>query len=498
MSGIRVTYSGLLTFVIGLVSVVTGLVFTLFITRQLTPEEFGTWGLIGGLTTYVLVIEPIIAFWTTRQIARGEEPGHTSIVSTGIFTIIAVFAYFIISFLVGNETGIDNDILLFASIQIPVFYFRTVLVSICRGYKPHVVSYGNLAFEFAKIPLAFFLIFYLDLDLLGVIIAVTIATLVNIIVLIIGGKEKIRGNFNFNYFKHWLKLFWVPLYPKLSNTVKNLDVLIFSLFTGSLSGLAFWSASIAVSNLVLHSEKISYAVYPKLLEGGKKKLLETNLEQVLYFAFPLLIMSIVFAKPALFTLNPYYASASNIVIVLTFLTFLRTFSTIFNNSLKGIETVDTNSKATFLDYMHSKLFHLPTVRLTQRFCYIGTLSIVLFLIFPVTESDEEIVFYWSIIAFFTQTPYTLYLYYLVRKEFKPKIDVLSLSKYLLSSIVIFGLVWLLMEENLVYNESIFQFLPDFIPYVLLATVSYIGITFFIDNKTKKLAQMIFREIKSKV
>lgn len=497
MSGIRVTFSGLLSFVIGLVSIVTGLIFILIVTRQLTPTEFGTWGLIGGLTTYVLVIDPMISFWTTRQIARGNDPGRTSIVSTGVFSIIALFAYFLIVHVVGDQINIDKEILIFASIQIPALYFRSVLVSICRGYKPHMVSYGNLVFEFAKIPLAFFFIFFMDWGLFGVIIAVTIAITVNIIVLVINVSEKIKGKFNYSYFKNWIRLFWIPIYPQISNIVKNLDVLIFPLITGSVSGMAFWFASIAISNLVLHTEKISYAIYPKLLEGGKKKFLETNLEQVFYFAFPLLLMSLVFSKPALFTLNPLYVSATNIVIILTFLAFLRTFSTIFNNALKGIEKVDTYSNATFKDYIKSKLFHLPTIRLAQRCGYIGTLTVILLLIFPQTESDEEIVFYWGIVAFVTQIPYTLYLYNYVRKEFKPNIDIRALIKYLLTSIVVFAIMWILMDRFLVYHDSIFQFLPNFLPFVVIGVLGYLIITYFIDNKTKKLFHMIISEIKQR-
>ena len=60
MSGIRVAYSGLISMLIGLISVVTGLVFTLIVTRTLTPEEYGSWGLIGSLIMYVLMVVMLI------------------------------------------------------------------------------------------------------------------------------------------------------------------------------------------------------------------------------------------------------------------------------------------------------------------------------------------------------------------------------------------------------------------------------------------------------
>ena len=96
MSGIRVTYSGMISFIVGLASVFTGLLFTVIITRQLTQEEFGTWALIGGLTAYVFILRPIISFWTTREIARGIETGKTSFISNNLIATAAVIIYLII------------------------------------------------------------------------------------------------------------------------------------------------------------------------------------------------------------------------------------------------------------------------------------------------------------------------------------------------------------------------------------------------------------------
>ena len=75
MSSIRVTYSGLIGLVIGLSSVITGMIFILIVTRSLTPEELGTWGLVGGLITYVVILEPMISYWTQREIARDIDSG---------------------------------------------------------------------------------------------------------------------------------------------------------------------------------------------------------------------------------------------------------------------------------------------------------------------------------------------------------------------------------------------------------------------------------------
>nr|NIQ15212.1 hypothetical protein [Candidatus Dadabacteria bacterium] len=88
MSGVRVTYSGLIAFLASITTVVTGLFFTVIITRELSQDEFGTWALIGTLTSYVLFMRPTIAYWCTREIARGEESGKTALSSMGMFASI--------------------------------------------------------------------------------------------------------------------------------------------------------------------------------------------------------------------------------------------------------------------------------------------------------------------------------------------------------------------------------------------------------------------------
>jgi len=233
--------------------------------------------------------------------------------------------------------------------SIPGEYVRSALVGISLGYRPQNEEFGIVAFEFSKIILALILIFYLDLGLTGAIIAVVISTLVGVIVLFIRTFEKIKGKFKKENLKKWVKFFWLPLYPNISQIISVSDIAVFSIITGSVYGLAYWSAAMTVSRIVNHSTKIGKGVYPKLLQGGKKEYFQENLTRVFYFAFPLAAMSFVFAKPALFTLNPLYGIAFPVVIFLVPMIFLRMINQLFFQALQGIEKVDINENATFRD-----------------------------------------------------------------------------------------------------------------------------------------------------
>ena len=195
MSGIRVTYSGLISFVISLTTIITGLFFTLILTRELSVNEYGLWALIGTLTTYVYTIYPTISYWTTREIARGEESAKTAFNSIGLLSSVAVVVYLLISYYFSLNSEIDYFILVFAALLIPSEFFNQILKAINRGYKPQMEEYGVLIFEIIKVPIAFLTIYVMELGVVGIIIAVFGANLASIIFLTIKTRKKLRGQF---------------------------------------------------------------------------------------------------------------------------------------------------------------------------------------------------------------------------------------------------------------------------------------------------------------
>ena len=487
------TYSGLISFAIGFVSLFTGLIFTIIVTRQLTQEEFGTWSLIGGLITYVLVISPIISYWVTREIARNEKSGRTAIFSSSIFSTFSLIAFIIIALFFSDYTGVDKNILLLASILVPLEFFRNILMGISHGFKPQIVEYGVLIFELTKIPLAILLVYQYDWGITGAIISVAISYLANIMLMTILCRGEFKGKIEKRILKKWIKLSWLPLYPNLKTTINNSDVVIFTIISGSVEGLVFWQVARALAAVVNHSQKISKAVYPKMLSGGKNEFFQENFVRVIYFASPLLLLPIVTAKPAIFIMNPNYVEAQIITLFLVPMILLRTIDNVLSKTLEGKENVDLNQNATFLNYIKSRLFYLPTLSILQRISYISLLAITL-IILSDSSTDLELVFYWTIIGFLAQIPHTIYLGMLVKKEIKPKIDLLAISKYMISSIIIYIPFYFFLEENLVYDSDVFTFTPKFLIYVIISLLAYVGLTYLIDKKTKKMVKSILNEV----
>ncbi|MDO8611080.1 MAG: hypothetical protein Q7R95_11195, partial [bacterium] len=172
MSGIRVTYSGLISFFIGIISVFTNLAFFVIVTRTLSTAEFGTWGLIMSLITYPIILESIISYWAIRETARNIPSAKTAIASSGIFSVAGIGVYLIISFFVEQNSDVEKIGLFFGFMLIPLMFLNSTLSSINLGWKQQAESYGILSLGISKIVGVVIFVYFLEMAVLGVILAV--------------------------------------------------------------------------------------------------------------------------------------------------------------------------------------------------------------------------------------------------------------------------------------------------------------------------------------
>jgi len=477
-------------------SIITGLMFTLIVTRQLTPNEFGTWGLINGIFIYALAVHPVISYWATREIARGDDSGRSVFVFSNIFSIIGLVVYIIFSIYISHESDANLDLILFAAILIPAMFINESLTALNLGHKPQNISFGFLAFEMTKVPLGFLLVYFLQMGLSGAIIATLGAYVSSILIMWIKSRSLLQGKVKIKFVKKWLKLFWIPTFRNIPSLLSMSDVIVFSLITGSVSGVAYYTAAKTVGFLVNHTRAFSEALYPKLLESEEKEYLGKNLEKFFYFSLPLVAISIVFSKPALFALNPIYTIAETVVIILAIRSLLTTLGKILFNAMQGIEKVDLNPNSTFKDYLKSKLIFYTTFQLIRNIIYFGSLVIILYLIHA-EKSEIELVNYWAMIGLIIEIPLVLYIIKLTKQNFNLNVNWKSLLKYLFSTIIVFSILHIIMSKFLIYDESIFNFLPQLLIFIIMGALGYLGMTYVIDKDTKILIKGIINELKSK-
>ena len=286
----------------------------------------------------------------------------------------------------------------------------------------------------------------------------------------------------------------IPLFFSFNRFIINLDIVLFSIISGSVLGLAFYHAAFIIGGIVLLSGTVSQALLPKLLSGGNHKYIGENFRLLMYSAIPLVTMAIIFSKPTLFALNPIYESAFIIVIFLALKSFFVILSTFFSNVLTGIETVDMEKKPSFSKLLKSKLFFVPTIFLIQSIIYIVSLVSIIIILNSNDVPVLTLVTAWSIIAFLVQVPVTTYLWKKVSKSVVINIPTKSILKYLISSFAFAVIFYLTSDQIITYHSSIYDFLPGLILQVIICSIVYILITYVLDTKTKNLIQSIIKEI----
>ena len=497
MSEIRTTYSGLLTMIMGLSSIVLGLMFVLIITRTLSSEDYGTWGLISGLFVYGLIFDHVFTFWAVRNSARGIESNRTSIISSALFSTFGVVIYIIATFVVVNEVESNTDVVFFGAILIPLIFVNRVLTSIVSGWKPHLAAFGMLVFTSFEFLAALIFVYFLTMNVIGIIISVVIAYVISNSLLLFSIRNKIKHKFQFHFLKNWLKLSWLPMYPTIGNSLLLIDITIFTVITGSVVGISFWSAAMVISKLVESSGSFSGPVYAKLLQEDNHSYVSENLNYFIYFGILFTALSITFAKPGLFILNPIYEIASPIVIILSVKIFFQTLTSINLTFLMGKEKVDIKHNVSFNDYLKSKLFYVPTFLLINSVSYVVILAIVLVIFVDIVESDVDLLYYWALVALLVQLPFSIFIFYYLMKNYKISINYSSIAKYMISSIGIFTLIYFIMEKHLIYENDLFIFIFTILPLILAGIGAYVLITSLIDPNIRNLVKGIFKEINLK-
>jgi hypothetical protein len=258
-------------------------------------------------------------------------------------------------------------------------------------------------------------------------------------------------------------------------------------------GVAYYSVSLTISAIISHAGMISQALYPKLLSKGNLSHISDNFIRFMYFAIPLLVIVIIFSKPALFALNPSYEHLSIPVILMGFRSFFYVITSFFYQVLLGTERVDEENNHNFKSLIKSKLFHLPTVYLIHHSLYIIILAISTFLLTEQNASDLELVTVWTSISLILSVPFLIYSIMLLRKEMTFSLPYDTLFKYLVGTICMI-LVFLLTSNFIIfYKISIYEFLPGVILEFVLCILTYMGITYLIDKKTRMLFRAVVME-----
>jgi O-antigen/teichoic acid export membrane protein len=483
---IRLQYSGFIIFASQILSIVTGLAFTLLLTRNMNTDQYGIWTNIFDYTGYFALFSGVLPFWATRFMARNKEGTvKTSTLAQMSIALISVAIYFPAIVLISRAIGTAYLLVYFvAGLFIFNFYLISIFESCLRSMKPQVIGYGLLIEEVVKVTVALVLIVGLGQLFLGAILSLVISGLVQALyyMRLLAGEFKQKANWS--YLKEWFKGSAAIAYSALGGQLVSFVFILLFLYGGS-NTRAYYQAAFTFTNVIGYSASLAFALYPKLLaKTCPDDQVALSFRTVLMLAIPLSTITMVMSSSFLTILNVAYGVAWPVVIALTVDTLVLLVSQFYAVCLMGAEAFDAEGKISLRKLVRSKIFKVFSVAYIQAAIALPLAYYVLTTM-PVAGSVQAVVYVIAInIGVHLST--FIGLYWFMRHSARIPVAWKSITKYILASIIMGVALFLL---------------PN--PSTLIFTVAkagagfaiYVALLLAIDKQARELLNLIFEEIR---
>lgn len=494
MDNVRLRFAGTVGFLVKILSLATGLIFTVIITRNLSIDEYGQWNVISSLVIYGIFLPTLLPYWYTRYTARNIPIAKTGTFVTILLAFVGQLIFLGTAKIFVPDFEVLYPIFIVASIHVFTSSIILSLSAISNGKQPELTSYGLLIFEVAKVIIALVYVFTLNISLLDAIIIVLISEIIHVIALSFFIRKELLKKVEFKNIKKILKTSWIPFYLRIAGLFETTDVLVIIALTAAYVNIAFFKAGFIFAVIVAMGIQLSFPLYIKMLKGGKSDDIVISTKLMFTFTIPLAFGIFFLAKPLLFLLNPEYISSSIILQILVLYFFSEAIYGLLTNIVWGKEKVDILTNPSVKQLIQSSIFKVSTANLIRLASYIGVLSGFVLL---TMDSNLSIVAFgeiWAIILLVTNIPKIFYMLKLTRITISFKIPWKNISKYILAS-TIMSISIIAITSEIEYNPSALEFAPHLILVIMISIGIYFGVLISIDKDTKQLVKDGFRIIK---
>jgi hypothetical protein len=489
--GLRST--GLTVFAGRIISAFTGLLFTVMVTHWLLTKDVGLWEVIVDLVTFSAYPVGLVAFWVTRDVARGRMVGRTALLLGGAISGVGLALYFGLTFVTSTSLAASIVPFLLGALLVPLSYWSAVANSIVQGYRPTAYGYSLVVSELAKLAVAYEALYVFRLAILGVILALMTSYLVQAAV----STYLVRGTtvqpFDTALASRWGRLGWLPLVSYLPTVVAVADTYVASVSFG-LSVVGYYQAAFIIASVVGYSSALAFSLYPLLLKGGGVKLPALTVEFSLLFSLPMASGLIALSGPILVLLGPSsdplrYLPASEGLQILAAMFVLSSISLIIDQTLLGTERVDENENVTYVSLARSNLLFVPVANVSASALYIGSMYGVLYYSFASGLSFAAAVALWGVVELLS----TLVILLVKARRAKGVARLLPDRNvvYYLGAAALMGLVVYLASGFVVDGSSAsFYYGLRLLVLVVLGGAVYFGIVYAVDPKVRRMARVL--------
>jgi O-antigen/teichoic acid export membrane protein len=484
---IRLQYSGFVIFAAQMISVITGLVFTLLLTRNMTRQEYGIWANIFDLIGYFLLLSGVFPFWTMRFVARHQQgAAKTGFMANLLVSLIFTFLYVSVApFLTAtfNIGPAYSTMYLIAGAQIVNMYLIVVLESILRSKRPQAIGYGLLIEEVCKIILAYIFIVRLQQLFLGALLSLIIAATVQLLFYLKLAAAELKSKIHWSYAREWLKGSTANLYNAVGNQLAAFTIILLFIYGGQAARGDFQAAS-TYSAAIGYPLFLAYALYPRLLTKNNPKEVTLTLKTILMFAIPMMTIIISLPQSLLTILNVRYYEATPILLLLAVDTFVVLISQFYSSVLFGVERLDEQATIPFGKLVKSKIFKVFSLPYIQA--AIGIPTCFYFLSRYANGNSVLAAVFVIVINLGAHIAMLLIQYSIVRNSVSAAFPWRSTGKYVFASAIAAAFLYFIPDTTT---------LSLTLAVALAGSVIYASILLAIDEDARKIVAAIFKEVK---
>ncbi len=484
---IRLHYSGFIIFAAQILSLATGLIFTLLLTRNMTKQEYGIWANIFDLTGYFLLLSGVFPFWTMRYVAhRRQGAAKTGVLANLAFSLIFTFVYISLTPFVTAAFNISGTYVLMyiiASAQIINVYLIAALESILRAKRPQAIGYGLLIEESCKIVLAYLLIARLQQLFLGALLSLIIATAVQVLYYLKLTMKELKQKIQWTYAREWLKYSTVNIYFAVGNQLAASTIILLFLYGGQ-AARANYQAAATYASIIGYSLFLSYTLYPRLLTKNNLEDVTSTLKTVLMFAIPMATITLSLPQSLLTILNVHFNEAAPVLLLLAVDAFVVLISQFYSSVIFGVEKLDEEATIPFRKLARTKIFKVFTLPYVQAAISIPACFYVL-IQYAGGQPVHAAVFV-AAINFVAHTVTLLIQYAMMHNSVRIMVPWRNVGKYVLASAVSAVFFYTLPDTSTVLLTLV---------VVLAGSAIYLSVLLAIDRDARRIVSAIWHAIK---
>ncbi len=482
---IRVQYSGIIIFAAQIISIATGLAFTLLLTRNLPREVFGTYTYMFDLVSYFNIFATLFPFWAVRFIARGKEGvTKTVVLSNFSISLFSIILYLALLSPIAATLHVDTAFLVFyglTSIHILNVHLLGALSSILQARKPQATGIGLLVSEFPKVSLAFAIgygsgQFYLG-GLVGFLIGEILQTAYYIKLL----SPDFHQHIHWGYVREWTKGSTAVIFGLIGGLLANLVFSLLFVFGGS-AARADYQAAAQFAAVIGYSSALAFALYPKLLAKECFEEVAATLKLMMLFALPMLTLTITMSPSLLTILDVSYSPAALVLVTLAADAFVVVLFNFFQYVLMGAEKLDEDAKIHLGTLLRSKIFRVNSLAYLQAGI---SIPLAYYVLTAFAAPASQLAFYFAIVILLTHISVLAIVYFWTIRSCRITIPWISVAKYLLASTIAGITVFLLPHPTK---------LTATFATLLVGVGIYAAILLLTDSYTRHLVKEVFKQL----